>query len=84
MVTITPELEPPSPNYHTTPTGGRLSLDSAKCIAPLHVKPETVRNVLRKHKYHGRVPQRKPYMSKVNREARLAFAKMYVRQPTEY
>ncbi|GFV73741.1 hypothetical protein TNCV_3548901 [Trichonephila clavipes] len=21
----TPELEPPSPNYHTTPTGGRFS-----------------------------------------------------------
>ncbi|GFT82910.1 HTH_Tnp_Tc3_2 domain-containing protein [Trichonephila clavipes] len=48
------------------------------------VNPETVRIVLRKHKYHGRVPQRKPYMSKANRQARLAFAKMYVRQPTEY
>ncbi|GFX53994.1 hypothetical protein TNCV_1155251 [Trichonephila clavipes] len=24
------------------------------------VNPETVRNVLRKHKHHGRVPQRKP------------------------
>ncbi|GFX35380.1 hypothetical protein TNCV_101871 [Trichonephila clavipes] len=23
----TPELAAPSPNYHTTPTGGRLSLD---------------------------------------------------------
>ncbi|GFX19542.1 transposable element Tc1 transposase [Trichonephila clavipes] len=46
--------------------------------------PETVRNVLRKHKYHGRVLQRKPYISKANRQARLAFAKMYERQPTEY
>ncbi|GFX56311.1 transposable element Tcb1 transposase [Trichonephila clavipes] len=30
------------------------------------------------------VPQRKPYVIKANREARLAFAKMYVRQPSEY
>ncbi|GFU65823.1 retrovirus-related Pol polyprotein from transposon 17.6 [Trichonephila clavipes] len=42
------------------------------------VNPETVRNVLRKHKHHGRVPQRKPYISKANRQVRLAFAKMYV------
>ncbi|GBL99310.1 hypothetical protein AVEN_47866-1 [Araneus ventricosus] len=48
------------------------------------VNPETVRNVLRKHKYHGRVPGRKHYISKANRKARLAFAKMYVKQPTEF
>ncbi|GFV99135.1 transposable element Tcb1 transposase [Trichonephila clavipes] len=48
------------------------------------VNPETVRNVLRKHKYYGRVPQRKPYISKANRQDRLTFAKMYVTQPTEY
>ncbi|GFX15314.1 HTH_Tnp_Tc3_2 domain-containing protein [Trichonephila clavipes] len=47
------------------------------------VNPEIVRNVLRKHKYHGRVPHRKPYIGKANRQARLAFAKMYVKQPTE-
>ncbi|GFW70026.1 hypothetical protein TNCV_1404791 [Trichonephila clavipes] len=32
------------------------------------VIPETVRNVLRKYKYHGRVPQRKSYVSKANRQ----------------
>ncbi|GFS81659.1 transposable element Tc1 transposase [Trichonephila clavipes] len=48
------------------------------------VNPETVRNVLRKHKYHGRVPQKSPTLAKQIEEARLAFAKMYVRQPTEY
>ncbi|GBM16868.1 hypothetical protein AVEN_99760-1 [Araneus ventricosus] len=32
------------------------------------VNPETVRNVLRKHKYHGRLPRRKPYISKVSNE----------------
>ncbi|GFT43083.1 transposable element Tcb1 transposase [Trichonephila clavipes] len=35
------------------------------------VNPETVRNVLRKHKYPGRVLQRKPYISTANRQARL-------------
>ncbi|GBL95287.1 hypothetical protein AVEN_37740-1 [Araneus ventricosus] len=48
------------------------------------VNPETVRNVLRKHKYHGRVARRKHYISKANRKARLAFAKMYVKQLTEF
>ncbi|GFU75539.1 HTH_Tnp_Tc3_2 domain-containing protein [Trichonephila clavipes] len=48
------------------------------------VNPETVRNVLKKHKYHGREPQKKPYITKANQQAMLAFAKMYVRQPTEY
>ncbi|GBN95342.1 hypothetical protein AVEN_28516-1 [Araneus ventricosus] len=48
------------------------------------VNPETVGNALRKHKDHGRVPRRKPYISKANRKARLAFAKMYVKQPTEF
>ncbi|GFV68839.1 general transcription factor II-I repeat domain-containing protein 2B [Trichonephila clavipes] len=38
---------------------------------------KSVRNVLRKLKYRGRVPQRKSYISKANRQARLAFAKMY-------
>ncbi|GFV56487.1 transposable element Tc1 transposase [Trichonephila clavipes] len=33
------------------------------------VNSETVRNVLRKHKYHSRVPQGKPYISKANTEA---------------
>ncbi|GFW11920.1 transposable element Tcb1 transposase [Trichonephila clavipes] len=32
----------------------------------------------------GRVPQRKPYISKANKQAWLAFAEMYVRQSTEY
>ncbi|GFV28051.1 transposable element Tc1 transposase [Trichonephila clavipes] len=48
------------------------------------VNPETIRNVLRRHNYHGRVPERKPYFSKANRQARLVFAKMYVKQSTEY
>ncbi|GBM03096.1 hypothetical protein AVEN_14592-1 [Araneus ventricosus] len=55
-----------------------------KCWFRKSVNPETVGNVLRKHKYHGRVPQRKPCISKANRKVRLAFAKMYVKQPTEF
>ncbi|GFX02146.1 hypothetical protein TNCV_1750311 [Trichonephila clavipes] len=41
------------------------------------VNLEIVRNVLRKHKYPGRVSQRNPYISKANRQARLAFTKKY-------
>ncbi|GFX24996.1 transposable element Tcb1 transposase [Trichonephila clavipes] len=48
------------------------------------VNPEIVRYVLRKHMYHDRVPERKSYISKANSQARLAFAKMYVRQTTEF
>ncbi|GBN45902.1 hypothetical protein AVEN_208283-1 [Araneus ventricosus] len=48
------------------------------------VNPETVRNVLKKKNYYGRVPRRKPYISKANRKARLTFAKMYVKQATEF
>ncbi|GFX03968.1 hypothetical protein TNCV_4678721 [Trichonephila clavipes] len=31
----TPEMEPPSPNFPTTPTGGRLSLDKFDVHQPL-------------------------------------------------
>ncbi|GFU55436.1 hypothetical protein TNCV_2550241 [Trichonephila clavipes] len=31
----TPELAPPSPTYHTTPTGGRLSSQQATHTAPM-------------------------------------------------
>ncbi|GFX59643.1 hypothetical protein TNCV_3754081 [Trichonephila clavipes] len=36
------------------------------------VNPENVRNVLRKHKHHGRVPQKKPDIGEANRQARAA------------
>ncbi|GFU88266.1 transposable element Tcb1 transposase [Trichonephila clavipes] len=48
------------------------------------VNPETVRSLSRNHKYQGRVPQKKPCIIKANRQARLAFAKRYARQTTEY
>lgn len=37
--------------------------------------PQTVRNVLNKAGYNGRVPRRKPFISKVNKAKRLIFAK---------
>ncbi|GBL94260.1 Transposable element Tc1 transposase [Araneus ventricosus] len=67
------------------PRTGTVKLTlKCKCRFRKSVNPETVRNVLRKQKYHGRVPQRKPYISKANRKARLAFAKMCLKQPTEF
>ncbi|GBN16573.1 Transposable element Tc1 transposase [Araneus ventricosus] len=70
---------------HINPRTSAVKL-TLKCKSSFRksVNPETVRNVLRKHKYHGRVPRRKPYISKANRKARLAFAKMYVKQSTEF
>ncbi|GBO45167.1 hypothetical protein AVEN_62607-1 [Araneus ventricosus] len=70
---------------HINPRTSAVKLTlKCKCRFRKSVNPETVRNVLEKHKYHGRVPRRKPYISKANRKGRLAFAKMYVKQPTEF
>ncbi|GBM85491.1 Transposable element Tcb1 transposase [Araneus ventricosus] len=70
---------------HINPRTSEVKL-TLKCKSRFRksVNPKSVRNVLRKHKYHGRVPRRKSYISKANRKARLAFAKMYVKQPTEF
>lgn len=46
--------------------------------------PETVRNVLRKHGFHGRVARRKPYISKVNKNKRLLFAKNYIKKDKSF
>ncbi|GFY13277.1 transposable element Tc1 transposase [Trichonephila clavipes] len=65
-------------DVHINPRSSALKMTSQrKSRFRKSVNPETVRNVLRKHKYHGRVPQRKLYICKENRQARLAFAKMY-------
>ncbi|GBN90007.1 hypothetical protein AVEN_15763-1 [Araneus ventricosus] len=70
---------------HINPKTSAVKL-SLKCKSRFRksVIPETVRNILKTHKYHGRVPRRKPYISKANRKSRLAFAKMCVKQPTEF
>lgn len=39
---------------------------------------ETVRRVLRSEGFHGRIARKKPYISKINRMKRLAFAKKYI------
>ncbi|GBM99434.1 hypothetical protein AVEN_120248-1, partial [Araneus ventricosus] len=47
-------------------------------------KPETVRNILRKYNFHGRVARRKPFFSKAHRRARLEFSKSYIKKPSEF
>lgn len=44
----------------------------------IHVNPETVRRVLRKHGYNGRTARNKPFISSKNRKKRLEFALKYV------
>lgn len=46
--------------------------------------PQTIRNTLHKAGYHGRVPRRKPLISKVNKKKRLDFAKLYVNEPESF
>ncbi|GBM33301.1 hypothetical protein AVEN_101633-2 [Araneus ventricosus] len=45
---------------------------------------ETVRNILRKYNFHGRVARRKPFLSKAHRRARLEFAKSCIKKPPEF
>ncbi|GBN80914.1 hypothetical protein AVEN_67071-1 [Araneus ventricosus] len=46
--------------------------------------PETVRNILKKYNFHGRVARRKPFLSKAHRRARLEFANSYIKKPLEF
>ncbi|GBM68326.1 Transposable element Tcb1 transposase [Araneus ventricosus] len=46
--------------------------------------PETVRNILRKYNFHGRVARRKPFISKEHPRARLEFAKSYIKKLPEF
>ncbi|KAL1497932.1 hypothetical protein ABEB36_008812 [Hypothenemus hampei] len=41
------------------------------------VNPQTIRNLLNRHKIHSRVARKKPWVSKVNRTKRLIFAEEY-------
>ena len=45
---------------------------------------ETVRKVLCRHGYNGRVACQKPLITKVNRKKRLKFAREYMNKPPEY
>lgn len=47
-----------------------LAVDSQK-----NIHPENVRRVLRNNGYHGRKPRRKPFISAVNEQKRLKFAR---------
>lgn len=48
------------------------------------ISVETVRRVLRKENYNGRIARKKPFISHVNKKKRLEFAKKYVNQPLEF
>lgn len=45
---------------------------------------QTVRNVIHKFNYYGRVQRRKPFISEVNRKKRLQFAKTYINEDLEF
>lgn len=45
---------------------------------------QTVRNVIHKYNYYGRVQRKKPFISEINRKKRLEFAKIYVNKDLEF
>lgn len=45
---------------------------------------ETVRNVLRKNDFHGRIARNKPFISNKNKKLRIAFAKDYLLKSPEF
>lgn len=50
----------------------------------ISVSDETIRNVLRKNGYHGRVPRRKPLISEKNRIKRIQFAREHKDKDNSY
>lgn len=54
----------------------KLAAEAEKCLGKKS-DPETVRNVLRKHNFNGRVARKKPFVSKINKKKRVMFANTY-------
>lgn len=50
----------------------------------INVVAQTIRNIIKTAGYNGRVSRKKPYVSKVNRQKRLAFAKEHVNKPQSF
>lgn len=50
----------------------------------IDVTPQTVRNMLHKQDFHARIAKKKPYISKKNRQIRLAFGKEHINKPLEF
>lgn len=48
------------------------------------VHPETIRVILRKAKFHGRVARRKPFINKINKRKRREFAEEHVNKDLEW
>lgn len=44
----------------------------------------TIRNVLKRHDYHGRIARQKPFISPKNKKFRLKFAKEYLLKTEEF
>lgn len=48
------------------------------------IHEDTVRKILKKSDFHGRVARRKPFISVINRKKRVDFANLYVNKPPEF
>lgn len=61
----------------------KLTEDIQKCLNKV-VNPQTVRNVLKKYNYWGRIARRKPFVNKRNRKVRLNYCKEYSNHYFDY
>ncbi|KAL9706439.1 hypothetical protein quinque_009957 [Culex quinquefasciatus] len=50
----------------------------------VRVNPQTIRNVIRSKGYRGCVARKKPFISAINKNKRLLYAKKYVSKPKEF
>ena len=48
------------------------------------VHPELCRRILRENDFYGPIPQKKPFISKINKQKRLNFAKKYVNKDKNF
>ncbi|CAK9796254.1 Transposable element Tc1 transposase [Anthophora quadrimaculata] len=66
--------------FRSAPTiAAELELATGK-----HVCPKTISNRLKEAGYLSRTARKKPYITKVNRQRRLEFAKKYINKPLEF
>ncbi|KAK9302684.1 hypothetical protein QLX08_005408 [Tetragonisca angustula] len=50
----------------------------------IKIVPQTIRNVLKNAGYNGRTARKKPFISMINKQKRMDFAKVHINEATEF
>lgn len=59
-------------------------VENIKTMFKKSICAETARKILHRAGFHGRVARRKPYISVINRQKRIAFANTFINKPPEF